>query len=307
MAGKRAVGGMSVFENITEPLFGRGPDFRGLPRPYSLDYPEGAEGNAQWRADVHAWEEQNPIKAKPEAAPEVPAATPETKAEDTRIIGPTGEVEKDVVPSQEEVNQMIREAEAKPAEGIEAALPGAAQAAADPYTAYLKELKTERERRQSQRDRSKWEALAAMGFGMMGSESPYALQALGEGGAKGLEYLQKGRKSQREAEDALYKEQGLAIRGKMNADAYKAQAMELKRVAERTKIDEQYRKKIADLDDSIMMSPGTPEYKAEIDKINDWYVGRIIALEGPNAPGLPASSPGLDSEAINMYPTRTAQ
>ena len=179
--------------------------------------------------------------------------------------------------------------EAKPAEGIEAALPGAAQAAADPYTAYLKELKTERERRQSQRDRSKWEALAAMGFGMMGSESPYALQALGEGGAKGLEYLQKGRKSQREAEDALYKEQGLAIRGKMNADAYKAQAMELKRVAERTKIDDQRRKMIAELDASMVL-PGTPEYKEAMAMINKWYADRIIDLEGPNAPGLPASS-----------------
>lgn len=88
---------------------------------------------------------------------------------------------------------------------------GQAQTIAAPWNKEIEEANkpfkaqfaAERERLQKGEEQNKWQAVMQAGLAMMASRSPYALQALGEGGMRGLQMYQEAQKQDDAARKAL--------------------------------------------------------------------------------------------------------
>lgn len=121
---------------------------------------------------------------------------------------------------------------------------GQAQTIAAPWNKEIEEANkpfreqfaAERERLKKGEEQNKWQAIMQLGLGMLASRSPYALQALGEGGIQGLQMYQAAQQRDDAARKALmHSEMMMAQAERAERSGNRRDAVQLTQTAEQEK------------------------------------------------------------------------
>ena len=182
-----------------------------------------------------------PTAATPTAAPAAATGAPKTKPSATPGAAPaaaaTGIQQLVGPPAPDRIDRLL--ASYKPATVQE--LSEKAQIIAEPWN---KEIETsnkpfkeqfaeERKRLSESGEQNKWQAIMEAGLSMMASRSPYALQAFGEGGLRGLQMYQAAQKQDDAARKALmHSEMMMAQSERAERSGNRRDAVQLATVAE---------------------------------------------------------------------------